>query len=114
MSMSYEERQESGTIEDRRPEAWHIDRSVSYGHILTTLTMACAIAAFMFSVNTKTETIMVRQENFERRLVQDREDIVERLNREQRRHDIDINTISVGLRRLEDKVDRLIENQADE
>lgn len=96
----YEERVNRGTVADRRDDPWHIDKSVSVGHIISTIMLAGAMAGFVFSTNTKVEMLAVRMDATE-----------ERLTRDNARHNQDVSSINVALQRLEDKVDRLIERE---
>lgn len=81
---------------------WHIDPTVSVGHIVSTILLAGAIAGFVFSTNTKVEMLAVRMDSTE-----------QRINREAQRSAEDMTAIRIGLQRLEDKVDRIGERDWD-
>ena len=97
MSDRQEERENIGTIDDR---TWHFDKSISMGHIVSTIMLAGAVAGFMFSQNTKIETLSVRLNN--------NTGLIER---QQRHHDQDITLIRDQLLRMESKLDRVIERE---
>ena len=88
-----EERVNRGTQEDRRE--WHIDKSISVGHMVSTLALAGALMGFVFSTNTKVEMVTVRMDGLE-----------QRITREVQRQADDMALIRVSLQRLEDKLDR--------
>lgn len=88
-----DERQYRGSIEDRKE--WHIDKSISVGHMVSTLALAGALMGFVFSTNTKVEMVTVRMDGLE-----------QRITREVQRQADDMALIRVSLQRLEDKIDR--------
>lgn len=95
-----EERVTEGTREDR--QEWHIDKSISVGHMVSTMTLAAALLGFVFSMNTKVETVSIRIDAIE-----------ERVTRNDARQAQDMAVIQSGQRRLEDKMDRIIERNAE-
>lgn len=90
---------EPGTIADR---SWHFDKSISVGHMISTLTLAGALLGFVFSANTKVETLAIRMSGLE-----------SRLEREMVRHTQDVALIRDQLHRMESKLDRVIEREQD-
>ena len=92
-----EDRVSRGTSNDR---TWHFDKSVSMGHIVSTIMLAGAVAGFMFSQNTKIETLAVRVNNNG-----------DRIDRQELHHDADTTLIRDQLLRMEHKLDRVIERE---
>lgn len=91
--MSEGERHRSGSRHDRKE--WHIDKSISVGHMVSTLALAGALMGFVFSTNTKVEMVSVRMDSVE-----------QRVTREVARTAEDMALIRQSLQRLEDKLDR--------
>lgn len=79
---------------------WHIDKSVSIGHILTTATLLIGLAGFVMTTNTKISINEQRIENVETRI-----------EREAYRTAQDQQQIRNSLQRIEDKLDRYIERE---
>lgn len=96
MSDRQDERIHRGTIADRTE--WHIDKSISVGHMVSTLALAGALMGFVFSTNTKVEMVGVRLDAVE-----------QRVTREVARQAEDMAAIRTSLQRLEDKLDRAVE-----
>lgn len=94
MSSQHEERQKQGTYYDRQHD-WHVDKSISVGHLISTVALAGALAGFVFSTNTKVELANMRMDGLE-----------QRINREVARQADDMSSIRMSLQRLEDKIDR--------
>ena len=91
-----DERSRNGSVDDR--QEWHIDKSISVGHMVSTLALAGALMGFVFSTNTKVETVQVRVDAIEHRMT-----------RGEIRQADDMAIIRASLSRLEDKLDRAVE-----
>ena len=91
-----DERSRNGSADDR--QEWHIDKSISVGHMVSTMALAGALAGFVFSTNTKVEVVSSRVEFVEQRVA-----------RSETRQADDMAIIRASLRRLEDKLDRAVE-----
>ena len=79
---------------------WHIEKSVSIGHILTTISLLVALAGFVMTTNTK---ISLNEERINA--------ISQRVERETLRTAQDQQQIRQSLQRIEDKLDRYIERE---
>lgn len=91
-----DERVRVGSRDDR--QEWHIDKSISVGHMVSTIALAGALMGFVFSTNTKVETVQVRVDSIEHRM-----------SRGEIRQADDMAIIRTSLSRLEDKLDRAAE-----
>lgn len=79
---------------------WQIDRSISVGHILTTLALVASLVGVWSTMNTKIETQAVRISAVE-----------SRIDREAERQRQDMAQIRESLNRIEDRLERLAENK---
>lgn len=77
---------------------WHIDRSISVGHIISTISLLILIGAAYSNMNTRIETQSVRIDSVE-----------QRIDRETQRQQQDMATIRQSLNRIEDRLERLSE-----
>ena len=82
-------------------DRFHIDRSVSVGHIVTTLALIGSLVVFALRTETKIEINAARIEATEKRI-----------DRETLRTASEIEAIRASQIRMEDKIDRIIERQA--
>jgi hypothetical protein len=98
--MTEDQRQTQGTIDDR-DNKFHVDKSISVGHMVSTLALAGALAGFVFSTNTKVETVAIRVNNIE-----------QRVERDAARQVQDMGLLRDQLSRMEDKLDRVIERES--
>jgi hypothetical protein len=46
--------------EERRQQSWHLEKSISIGHIITTLTVAASV--FLWASNTETRITLLERE----------------------------------------------------
>lgn len=79
---------------------WHVDRSISVGHIISTITLLILMGASWSGMNTRIETQSVRIDSVE-----------SRIDRETARQQQDMATIRQSLNRIEDRLERLAESQ---
>lgn len=78
---------------------WALDRSVSIGHIISTITLLALLAASWSQMTTKVETQTVRVNALE-----------SRMDREAQRQREDMAQIRESLNRIEDRLERIAEN----
>lgn len=97
--MTEDERHTPGTADDRENK-FHVDKSISVGHMVSTLALAGALAGFVFSTNTKVETVAIRVNAIE-----------QRVEREAVRQVQDMGLLRDQLSRMENKIDRVIERE---
>lgn len=81
---------------------WHVDKSISVGHMVSTIMLFAALLGFVMSTNTKIEVTAERVTGVEARI--DRAEIQSRQ---------DAARLASSLYRIEDKLDRFIEREAD-
>lgn len=74
---------------------WHLERSVSVGHILTTVTLVVAALIYVLRVEGRVDLVERATHNNQ-----------ERIARVEQRVNVDIAEIKTLLRRIEDKLDR--------
>lgn len=78
-----------------QPQRFHIERSISFGHLLTTLTLIVGATIFFVRQETQIEVLKTNVAAIE-----------SRINRETYRTDAALSEIRSALRRIEDKIDR--------
>lgn len=79
---------------------WQIDKSISVGHIISTISLLILIGASWSGMNTRIETQSVRIDGVE-----------SRIDRETLRAQQDMSQIRQSLNRIEDRLERLSEAQ---
>ena len=79
---------------------WEIDKSVSIGHIISTLALIGGLVGVWGNMNTKVETQAVRIDSIE-----------QRVDREAARQRQDMERIHQSLNRIEDRLERLAESK---
>ena len=79
---------------------WQIDKSISVGHIISTISLLILIGASWSGMNTRIETQSVRIDGVE-----------SRIDRETVRAQQDMSQIRQSLNRIEDRLERLSESQ---
>jgi len=78
-----------------QPQRFHIERSISFGHILTTMTLIVGATIFFVRQETQIEVLKATVSALEIRM-----------DRETSRTDNALAEIRVTFRRIEDKIDR--------
>lgn len=78
---------------------WALDRSVSIGHIISTITLLGLLAASWSQMNTRVETQAVRVNALE-----------SRIDREGQRQREDMAQIRESLNRIEDRLERITDS----
>ena len=66
--------------EDRNP--WHLDRSISIGHILTTATVACSMVVWFMNMDSRVTVLereIVHAQQSDQRLEQQLKDAISRI-----------------------------------
>ena len=81
-------------------EGFHVDKSISVGHIITTITLIIALLAWGVRTETRIEL------NAARIVAND-----QRISREVQRNQQDAARITQSLQRIEDKLDRYVERE---
>ena len=81
---------------------WHVDKSISVGHMVSTVMLFAALVAFVMTTNTKIEVTAARVDSVESRI--DRAEVTSRQ---------DAARLHSSLTRIEDKLDRFIERTKD-
>lgn len=97
---------------------WHLDKTISVGHLLSTVVIAASVFAWASAVDRRVEQntqsidyIKLQQNQEAKRLSKLRDDVQEMINRIEKRLDLSRTEIKTDLRDINGKLDRLIEKQ---
>jgi hypothetical protein len=88
-------------------EKFHIDKSISYGHIITTLTLVVALIGGLITTDRRIEDNRDEIEKNSLRIAASEA----RVQREVDRQAADRQQMQSQMQRIEDKLDRVIENR---
>ncbi|MBS9781464.1 MAG: hypothetical protein KGV56_03120 [Gammaproteobacteria bacterium] len=82
-------------------EPWHIDKRLSIGHLLSTISLICVLAGFIHKMDTRLAVTEARLEIVEKQLQDSKEQFTKQLERL---------TLSIDARlnRIDNKLDKLI------
>lgn len=83
-------------MNDQPKTGWHVDKRVSIGHIITTLTVAVSIVVWMMSLENRVGINTQAIENNRAWIERNNADILDRLD-----------AMTIVLQRMDDKLERL-------